>query len=227
MVNHQALSPPLCYNTDIVLVWLRALADSSRPSISFTILTIDAQPHLTFAHLDLHKSSSDVAPGLLATPGATPQTNIPSPDISVLGSTPAGNVAQVGTPPPNAVLSDHDSEARLIDITDETWGIVMDGTLDDLTTLSERCICLASGFLVKRAGPRDEDGLIPLGVNLVHGQKPYRAALKEVLGMYRNLGTLARVRGVVDPVKSVVPLHVAAARKAWRVVSETMRYEPE
>ena len=167
-----------------------------------------------------------MAPGFLATPGATPQANIPSPDISGLGSTPAGNAAQVGTPPPNAILADHDPEARLIDVTDETWGIVIDGTLDDLKSRSEKGMCMANGYLVKRAGPRDEDGLIPMGVNLVHGQKPFKALLKEVLAMYSNLGTLARVRGIVDPVKSVLPLHVAAARKAWKAVSETMRYEP-
>lgn len=168
-----------------------------------------------------------MAPGLLATPGATPQTNAPSPDISGLGSTPAGNAAPVGTPPANAAFGDHDSEARLVDITDQTWGVVMEGTLDDINDLSDKSASIASGYLVKRAGPRDEDGLIPLGVNVVHGQKPYKTVLKEVLGMYRNLGTLARVRGVVDPVKSVLPLHVAATRKAWRALSETMRYEPE
>ena len=102
----------------------------------------------------------------------------------------------------------------------------MDGTLNDRRTLSDRPASVASGYLVKRAGPRDEDGLIPLGVHLVHGQKPYKAVLKEILGMYRNLGTLARARGVEDPVKSVLPLHVAAARKAWKALSETMRYKP-
>ena len=227
MVGTEVLAPSLCWKTDVDVVWLRALADSSRPSISCTIVAVDANPLLTFTHSDLHTSSSDVAPGLLATPGATPQTNTPSPDISCLGSTPAGNATQVGTPPPYNAIGDHDSEAKLIDITDEAWGFVMDGTLDDPSTMFEECPSMASGYLVKRAGPRDEDGLIPLGVKLVHGQKPHRAVLKEVLGMYRNLGTLARVRGVVDPVKSVLPLHVAAANKAWKAVSETMRYEPE
>ena len=189
-----------------------------------TILTVDTNPLVTFTYADLQTSSSDIAPALLMTPGATPQTNTPSPDISGLSSTPAGNTAQVGTPPANAAFGDHDSEAKLVDITDETWGVMMDGILDDPLTLSDSCASLASGYLVKRAGPRDENGLIPLSVNLLHGQKPYRGVLKEVLGMYRNLGTLARVRGIVDPMRSVLPLHVAAARKAWKAVSETMRY---
>ena len=168
-----------------------------------------------------------MALGLLATPEATPQTNAPSPDISGFGSTPAGTTAQAGTPPANVAFGDHDSEARLVDATDLTWGVLMDGTLDDLKSLPDKSASMASGYLIKRAGPRDEDGLIPLCVNLVHGQKPYRAVLKEVLGMYRNLGTLARVRHIVDPVKSVLPLHVAASRKAWEVLCETMRYGPE
>ena len=188
---------------------------------------MDANPLLAFPGSELEKSSSGPAPGLFTTPGATPQTNEPSPDMSGPGSTPAGNAAQVGTPPANAAFGDQDSEARLIDVTDETWGVIIDGTLDDVHTPSDTCASVASGYLIKRAGPRNENGLIPLGVNVVHGQKPYKAVLKEVLGMYRNLGTLARVRGVVDPVKSVVPLHVAAARKAWKALSETMRYAPE
>lgn len=103
----------------------------------------------------------------------------------------------------------------------------MDGTLDDLRSPPDKSTSMASGYLIKRAGPRDEDGLIPLGVDLVYGQKPYRTVLKEVLGMYRNLGTLARVRRIVDPVKSVLPLHVAASRKAWKVLNETMRFSSE
>ena len=205
-------------------MWLRALADSSRPASSCTILTVDANPPVIFTYSDLHASSSDVAATLLATPGATPQTNIPSPDISGLGSTPAGHAAQVGTPPPNAAFGEHDLEAKLVDVTDETWGVIMDGILDDPRTLSDICTPVVSGYLVKRAGPRNENGLIALAVNLVHGQRPYRGVLKEVLGMYRNLGTLARVRGIVDPVRSVLPLHVAAARKAFKAVSETMRH---
>lgn len=209
------------------IVWLRALADSSRPSTSCTIVTVDPKPLLAFPSSGLQRSSSDLAPGLLATPEATPQTNAPSPDISGLGSTPVGTTAQAGTPPANVAFGDHDSEARLVDATDLTWGILMDGTLDDLKSFPDKSASMASGYLIKRAGPRDEDGLIPLGVDLVHGQKPYRAVLKEVLGMYRNLGTLARVRRIVDPVKSVLPLHVASSRKAWEVLSETMRYKSE
>ena len=42
--------------------------------------------------------------------------------------------------------------------------------------------------------------------------------LREILGYYRGLGTLARVRGVVDSVKDVRPWHVAAAEKAVKAL---------
>lgn len=159
----------------------------------------------------------------LATPNDTPQANAPSPEISGLGSTPGG-AAQASTPPPSTAFGDHHGEARLIDIADETWGVVMKANVDDLCNAPDDCPALAGGYLVKRAGPRDEDGLVRMGVNVIYGQTPHRPLLKAVLGWYRNLGLLARVRGLADPVKSVVPYHVAATNKAHAAVTATMRY---
>lgn len=53
-----------------------------------------------------------------------------------------------------------------------------------------------------------------MGVNLLHAQKPYHVQLKDVLDMYHGLGTLARIRGLVDPVRGVLPWHMAAAVNA-------------
>ena len=83
---------------------------------------------------------------------------------------------------------------------------------------------LSSGYLLKRLGTRDEDGLLTCGVNLIYAQRPYEALLKEVLMMYGHLATLARIRGIVDPVKSVLPWHVAAAVKAHAALEATMHW---
>lgn len=119
---------------------------------------------------------------------------------------------------------DHDAEARLVDITDETWGVIMTHSTDDLCVPSKYSKFLASGFLVRRAGVRDEDGLIRLAVGLVYGAQPLRPTLKTVLDMYRALGLLARIRGVVDERTGMLPLHVAAARKTRSVVGASMKY---
>ena len=131
---------------------------------------------------------------------------------------------QTSTPPPYPAFGDHDAEARLLDITDESWGVVVTRGIDDPCASSEYCPALASGYLLKRAGPRDEDGLVRVGVDIVHGQKPHRPLLKAVLGMYRNLGLLARLRGIADPVRGLEPYHIATVRKAHHAVNATMRY---
>ena len=132
---------------------------------------------------------------------------------------------QNSTPPPNPAFGDHDAEARLFDVTDESWGVVATRGIRDPCAPSEYCPALASGYLLKRAGPRDEDGVVRVGVNIIHGQKPYRPLLKAVLGMYRNLGLLARLRRIADPVRGLEPLHIARVRKAHHIVNGTMHYD--
>lgn len=221
MSNPLSLASKARLTSDVA--WQGFFADSNK-HISCAFIDVDKHPLLAFPMSHLRHQITNLASGSLATPGVTPQTHTPSSDIFGLSSTPAGNAQQVSTPPAPAGLADHDSDARLVDVTDETWGVIMDGNIEDLNSPSHKCAALASGYLVKRAGARDEDGLLPLGVNILYTQDSYRSVLKDVLGMYRNLGTLARVRAVIDPVKSLLPLHVAAARKAHEAVSATMRY---
>ena len=195
---------------------------SSKPilkaPILFSFVTIEAQPLLDFSVSNLQHA----VPNPLETPENTPQASVASPDISGIASTPGGAV-QANTPPSHTSFGDADAEARLVDITDESWGVVMNRSVNDVCVPSEFCPALASGFLLKRAGPRDEDGVVRMGVNIIHGQKPHRPLLRTVLTMYRHLGLLARIRGIVDPLYGVAPNHVAAARNAQEAVLH-MRY---
>jgi len=191
--------------------------------VLFTFLTIEVDPLLQFPAEHHEIRGFELPLGSLETPENTPQASTPSPDISGIGSTPGGG-AQASTPPANTAFGDHDAEARLVDVTDETWGIVMSHSVSDVCIPSDFCPALVSGYLLKRCGPREEDGVMRIGVNVIRGQKPHRPLLKAVLGMYRNLGLLARIRGIVDPVKSMDPYHVAVARKAQATLTATMRY---
>ncbi|KAL6714239.1 hypothetical protein ACLMJK_007662 [Lecanora helva] len=205
--------------------WKSAVANPIKPStklsVLFDFLNVESNPSLDFTPSIVDFGSLDTARASLETPENTPLANLPSPDIPGLGSTPGGPT-QTSTPPSNPAFGDHDVEARLVDVTDDTWGVVINRSMDNQILPSEYCPGLASGYLVKRAGPRDEDGLLRIQVNVIHGQKPYRPLLKAVLGMYRNLGLLARVRGLVDPVISLEPYHIAAVRKAHRMINTTM-----
>lgn len=84
---------------------------------------------------------------------------------------------------------------------------------------------LISGYLLRRRDPRAESALIVCEINLVHDQAPGEALLKEVLVMYSSLATLARIRGLVDPVNCLLPLHAAAAVKAHNALTSTMQWE--
>lgn len=131
------------------------------------------------------------------------------------------------TPPSTTAFNDHDADARLIDVTDETWGVLVGRSLDDGCVPSEYCSALASGYLIKRRGPHEEDGLSRIGVNIIRGQKPHRPLLKAVLGMYSNLALLARIRGIADRARSVDPYHIVVVRKAHMAVNSTMSYGTE
>lgn len=84
------------------------------------------------------------------------------------------------------------------------------------------CPALLSGYLIKRAGARDEDGLLSLAVDIVHASKPSPALMKDVLVIYRSLGTLARSRGVIHSVRGVLPWHLAIAKKSYASVEALM-----
>lgn len=77
---------------------------------------------------------------------------------------------------------------------------------------------------MKRAGPQNEDGLLPLQINIVRDPESQPGRMKELLGIYRNLALLARVRNVVDPVKGILPTHVATAKTAHAALCTTMYY---
>ena len=192
----------------------------------FTFLTIVSNPLLDFPEPEQRNAISDLPRPPLETPASTPVMSVPSPDLLGTSSS-QGGTAQMSTPPPTSGFGEQDTEARLIDATDETWGVLLSRSVDDDCVPSEFCSALASGFLVKRGGPRESDRLVRIGVNIIRGQKPHRPLLKAILGMYNNLALLARVRGIADSATGVEPYHIAAARKAHRAVSASMKYDFE
>lgn len=156
----------------------------------------------------------------LATPALTPAANTVSPEHSGYPSTPGAGPVTANLPTPTATSFDHDHDARLVDVSEETWGVVIPvafvntpwGPYGDSAASSPARL---SGQLIKRAGVRDEDGLVNIRVDMLHAPNPSKALLKEILEMYGSLGCLARIRGIVDPVKSVLPWHMAIAKKSY------------
>ncbi|KAF2202802.1 hypothetical protein GQ43DRAFT_368263 [Delitschia confertaspora ATCC 74209] len=237
-----------------------------------TLLTVDTTPNLrlipTIPTGPFTNPPTSSIPS--NTPGSTPQPGV-SPEQP--GLTPAA------TPSENAIDPSTDPDARLVDVTDETWGIILSHRLHNTNSTVEFRPVLISGLLVKRGEEYStssssfqiadhECGPIVVGVNILWvgavgstraatspfptsttpGEgvspggmgvqwPPERSAtswtwtadsqsrarvenlLKDVLGQYRALGLLAKLKGMRGTRHGTVPWHVAAALRGVKAVS--------
>ena len=133
-------------------------------------------------------------------------------------------------PTPTASSFEHDHDARLVDVSEETWGFVVPSAFVNAPhghgeDSAGSSVPRLSGHLIKRAGVREEDGLVNVRVDILQAPNASHAFLKEVLEMYGNLGSIARMRGIVDGVKSVLPCHMAIAKKSYAALQAIGREE--
>lgn len=249
----------LSVNPDPALQVFVQASVSSEPSASVppTPSTAEAQQQHQFqtsAGLYNTPMSVSTPQSMVLSPAATPP-----PTISRARSSTA-NAFKVASTPPASILEssshqqqhppllsfihsasasaasvlDADPSAHLIDMTDESWAIILPRRLNVSASNLRIHRALASGYLMRRSSVVDADPPALCEVNLLfsrgasphqgqghaHGQEDeqvrHDAVLREVLGMYRNLATLAVARGVVGGSgrEGVLPWHVASARRA-------------
>jgi len=208
---------------DEIDLWLDLAKNESKVSVTLMLLTVDTNPSLQLVPPALKAPAS--APNMFyTTPVSTPQPSIVSPEQS--GNNPptplgAGSSANATTPGGDNAATEPDSDATLIDVTETSWGTVVSHRLNNSSVLGDLNPALASGYLVKRTGPRPEDPPALMEVNVIHtgaNVRAYEPLLREMLMYFRQLGTLARARGMVDRVADVRPWHVAAAEKGVRAL---------
>ncbi|KAJ4298938.1 mediator of RNA polymerase II transcription subunit 13 [Kalmusia sp. IMI 367209] len=246
--------------------WMFLASCPTQISIFMALLTVDTEPHLRFIPPMPPPNTFEDPSGAghsFNTPGSTPQAAV-SPEQ---GLTPAATPSVDSTAEPA-----NDPDARFVDMTDETWGIILAHRAHNSNSTTEFRPTLISGLLCKRGcsspssspffSPDPLVGPIVTGVNILWmgAMNPTRAAtspfpagegvspgasgmaaqspgpspqerawnslawtptpamrlpaenmLKEVLGHYRGLGLLARLKGVKGCRHGTVPWHVAVA----------------
>ncbi|KAF8864749.1 hypothetical protein BDZ45DRAFT_613273 [Acephala macrosclerotiorum] len=200
--------------------WTSLAASESDAQISLTLITVQTDPSLRLlpAPVTLGPNGNSTNSGI--TPVSTPQASQISVRSPENATTPVreNNATAVDGP------VEPDSDARLIDYTDQSWGVVLSHRLNNSNSLMEQNLALISGYLVKRGGSNSDDPPVVIEVNIVYSEvmgNPrtfHESLLREILGYYRGLGTLARVRGMVDAVRDVRPWHIAAAEKAVKAL---------
>ncbi|KAL8825132.1 MAG: hypothetical protein Q9170_007916 [Blastenia crenularia] len=216
-------------------VWRLHSTSAFQRHVIITMLSSKSNPPLSFprnnasTNLPYLSTTLDTSP-----PATTPLDQAHTPDHPSPMATHTPN-RHVHTSPSTSTFPDPDPTARLIDVVAETWSMISPIPILDpyLPTIPPLAPVLVSGYLLKRAGSEDEDGLIPLDVNLIATdlarneaaeQREKIKMLRSVLGMFDDLAALARLRGTEEWREGVLPWHLASARKGRRSVEGCMRW---
>ncbi|KAJ5727240.1 Mediator complex subunit Med13 [Penicillium malachiteum] len=187
--------------------------------IELTVMAVSTIPELV-----LEAASSQMTTNVLnfsSTPISTP-----NPSVSVASPEQSGNAltpsAAYNAPTPTDPSLEPDSDVILTDIMDESWAVVLSHRLNSSPHVTEFRPALASGYLLRRKGTSDNDGVFTMTANLIHSQRPaaaHEAVLKDILGMYRDLSSLARARGMRSVQENTLPWHIATALRAQELLS--------
>lgn len=157
----------------------------------------------------------------ITTPNAT--TSVASPEQSANAATPtSAGPAAYSAPTPTEMSLETDSEAVLTDICDDSWLAILSHRLNSSPHLTEFRPALSSGYLLRRKGTTDSDGVLAISVNLIYSPRPAAShdnLLKDTLGMYRDLGCLARSKGIRSVQNNTLPWHIATALRAQELLS--------
>ncbi|KAL2068858.1 hypothetical protein VTL71DRAFT_15196 [Oculimacula yallundae] len=198
--------------------WTGLVSRESNAQMNLTLVTVQTDPSLRLLPTWVTLAPNTTGAQSVITPVSTPQalqSSILSPET---GTTPIRE--NIGAATHAEAPTEPDRDSRLVDYTDQNWGAVLSHRLNNSNSLMESNPALISGYLIKRGGANASDPPIVMEVNIVHSEvlgNPrtfHESLLRELLGYYRGLGTLARARGVVDAVLDIRPWHIAAAEKA-------------
>jgi len=212
--------------------WRALIEQPRRQAFSVTLLFAELDPGVGLTPPDL---SSDDTSNSHATLGAgflTPATTPQGTTVTVSPDTGGYNAPPTPAPSETAIaLVENDPDALLIDLSDESWGVLYSPAL---FAMFPSC-GIAHGALFKRGPVGLETGSDPITraqlpcmlVSLTwtiqvrpNGQvdegnvKQAEVMLRDVLKLYRNLTVLTKARGLHDGEdSSAVPVHLATALK--------------
>ncbi|RAR12336.1 mediator subunit med13 [Stemphylium lycopersici] len=134
--------------------WVFLISCPTQINVFVTLLTaIDSDPPYRF--IPTVPAPSTTTGAGATTPGSTPQASV-SPSDPGPGLTPAATPSADTAIDPAA-----DPEARLIDITDDTWGVILAHRLHNSHSTTQFSPALISGLLVKRGETQQTCNSVP------------------------------------------------------------------
>lgn len=221
-------------NTNLSHCALTLLTFNQHPSIQFQPPTPQTkpQPPASAATIAIAAMATSKYGTPASTPSATPAVPTSSPEQLTAPTPGASALLTAPTPPdqfsqsqPNGFDITTDPDATLLhNPTDEFWTLILSFGLNNSPSPLESRPALLSGFLLKRRGTLDSEGLVSLGVNLIFSPGPageQKALLREVIEQWRGLYTLGRTKSLGGE-GDVLPWHVRTAVRGCRAVAEVL-----
>jgi mediator of RNA polymerase II transcription subunit 13, fungi type len=216
------------YDVDEINSWARA--SNKEPESGWTVQlvvveldsTLQISPSAVIGKGGQYQAAGH--PNSYATPASTPQATTTSPEQMMPATpTPGGSSAMnAATPPEQGFDANVDADLSLSDTTEESWMVMMPFPANQSHHILKLRPALMSGYLIKRAGFREEDGLATMGVHLIQASSSNEDVLEDIIRRFRGLVTLAVARGCIDRVRQCVPWHVHVALKGARALSGLM-----
>ena len=243
-------------------IGIQTAIDRRLPRLTLSILTFDASP---LAHFPLPPMPSRRAsnPGVAAgakydistsTPLAAAAVSSPEQAVtstlaipnsisagSITGS-PSSNEYTGGQPGQGLDLSLH-PDATLHDSTDDCWSFILPFGLNASQSIFESRPALSSGFLLRRCGLTDHNGVAALCANLLYttadrtsnagtaggggssssssssSQSQHTILMRHLLALWRDLYTLTKTKGLAGK-DEILPWHIRTAVLGRRAVSD-------
>lgn len=188
-------------------------------SLELSIVIVNSIPELVLEPPILPMTTAVLNPHFSSTPVSTP-----NPSVSIASPEPNAPTpgAIYSAPTPSEPALEPDADIVLADISDESWTVVLSHRLNSSAHIADYRPALASGYLLRRKGSSDSNGVHSMTVNLVYSPRPsshHDSALRDILAMYRDLATLARARGMRSVQKNTLPWHIAAALRGQELLS--------
>lgn len=206
--------------------WTTLAQTEMKSSVTLALLTVNTNPSLQLIPA-IPRVPVTTQSAFYSTPASTPQPPTMSPEYVGNPPTPKGGLASGGASTPGADNNapEADADASLVDVTDTTWGAVSSHRLNTSHSLTDPSPALISGYLIKRCGSRVDDPPAVMEINVIHcdgNPRVHEMLLREMLSVFRGLGTVARARSVTEKEGDVRPWHVAAAEKGVRALYQLM-----
>ncbi|KAJ5899562.1 Mediator complex subunit Med13 [Penicillium taxi] len=203
---------------------LAAHQNKMRPgSIELIILAVSTIPDLV-----LELPVSPMTTAVLSSNYSSTPVSTPNPSLSVASPEQSGNAPTPGAiynaPTPTEPSFEPDSELVLADLCDESWAVILSHRLNTTPHVTEFRPALASGYLLRRKGASDSDGIFSATINLIYSSQtsqspPPEVLLKDIIRMYRDLASIARARGLRSVQSNTLPWHIATALRAQELLS--------